>query len=116
MQNQKAKILLLFQQVTKNSCNVVYLFCTVLLIKVIADIFNIIFLICEIIGNIRTQALTDSYIICGLIFFLIIKFKCLERFFKITDLPLIAQTDVKLLDSKAGATSQKIYFFNITKV
>ena len=112
MQNQKAKILLLFQQVTKNSCNVVYLFCTVLLIKVIADIFNIIFLICEIIGNIRTQALTDSYIICGLIFFfLIIKFKCLERFFKITDLPLIAQTDVKLLDSKAGATSQKNIFF-----
>lgn len=40
--------------------------------------------------------------------------KCLERFFKITDLPLIAQTDVKLLDSKAGATSQKnMVFFSV---
>lgn len=111
MQNQKAKILLLFQQVTKNSCNVVCSFGTVLLIKIIADIFNII-LIYEIMGNIRTQALIGSYIICGLIFFfLIVKVKCLERFFKITDLPLIAQTDVKLLDSKAGATSQKNMVF-----
>lgn len=111
MQNQKAKILLLFQQVTKNSCNAVCSFGTVLLIKIIADIFNIIFLIYEIIGNIRTQALIGSYIICGLIFFKIIKVKYLERFFKITDLPLIAQTDVKLLDSKTGATSQKNGFF-----
>ena len=66
-------------------------------------------MICEIISNTRTQALIGSYIICSLIFFLIIK--CLETFFKITDLPLIAQTDIKLLDSRAGATSQKKMFF-----